>query len=83
MLDNFTNVIAAFTAPMHIGTTPASLLWMFPLLAAVSVIYKATKLRVIFLKKFVKEVVILFATLSLFMIGVAVMLYFIVWFITG
>ena len=83
MLDNFINIIATFTAPQHIGTTPMSLMWMFPLLAAVSVIYKSTKLRVIFLKKFAMEVVILFATLSLFMIGIAVALYFIVWFVTG
>ena len=83
MLDNFANMIATFTAPEHIGTTPYSILWMFPLLASVSIIYKATKLRVIFVKKFVKEVAILFLTLSLFMIGVAVLLYFVVWFITG
>ncbi|MCK5565792.1 MAG: hypothetical protein KAJ07_11145 [Planctomycetes bacterium] len=83
MLDNFANMIAAFTAPEHIGTTPYSILWMFPLLASVSIIYKATKLRVIFVKKFVKEVAILFLTLSLFMIGVAVLLYFVVWFVTG
>ena len=83
MLDNFANMIAVFTEPMHIGTTPTSLLWMLPLLASISIIYKATKLRVIFVKKFIKEVMILFLTLSLFMISVAVVLYFAVWFITG
>lgn len=83
MLDNVTNIIANFATPEHIGTTPGSLFWMFPLLASISIIYKATKLRVIFVKKFVKEVVILFVTLSLFMTAIAVLLYFVVWFVTG
>lgn len=83
MLDNFANIVATFMAPENIGTTPKSLLLMFPLLASVSIIYKATKLRVIFVYKFIKEVAILFLTLSLFMTGVAILLYFIVWIVTG
>lgn len=77
------NILATFTSPENIGTDPRSLLWMFPLLAAVSIIYKATKMRVIFVEKFIKEVILLFISLSLFMIAVGIALYFIVWLLTG
>jgi hypothetical protein len=36
-------LLASFTRPIEIGTTPGSVLWMFPLLAAISIVYKATK----------------------------------------
>ncbi len=77
------SVIAAFTAPENIGTTPQSLLWMFPLLGSVAIIYKATKMRVIFSVKFLREVVVLFLSISVFMILVAAALHIIVWFLTG
>ena len=83
MLSEFGLIIATFTSPQQIGTTPESLLWMFPLLASVAIIYKATKLRVIFLGKFFKEVIILFFTVSLFMVLVAVALHIIVWLLAG
>ena len=68
MLSEMGYIIAAFTAPESIGTTPESMLWMFPLFAAVAIVYKATKMRVIFLGKFFREVVILFLTISAIMI---------------
>ena len=77
------SVIATFTAPENIGTTPLSLLWMFPLLGSVAVIYKATKMRVIFAGKFLREVVVLFLSISVFMVLVAAALHIIVWFLTG
>ena len=83
MPDMLLNILATFTAPENIGTDPRSLLWMFPLLASVSIIYKATKMRVIFTGKFIKEVVVLFISLSLFMIAVGVALYLLVWLLTG
>jgi len=83
MPDMLLNILATFTAPENIGTDPGSLLWMFPLLASVSIIYKATKMRVIFTGKFIKEVVILFISLSLFMVAVGIALYIIVWILTG
>jgi hypothetical protein len=30
-------LLVSFTSPIHIGTTPASMLWMFPLLAAIAI----------------------------------------------
>jgi len=83
MLSEMGFLIATFTAPENIGTSPASMLWLFPLLASIAVIYKATKTRVIFLWKFFREVVVLFGTLSLFMIAAAVVLHIITWLLTS
>ena len=68
MIQNIYNIVAAFTVPEYIGVEPKTMLWMFPLLASIAIVYKATKLRVMFLGKFFKEAAILFCTLSLFMI---------------
>ena len=83
MLNEFCLILGGFTEPIHIGATPASLLWMFPLLASIALIYKATKVRVLFLRKFFKEVVILFLTISIFMILTGVLLNVLVWLVTG
>ena len=83
MLSQVPFILATFTSPEHIATDPKSVLWMFPLLAAVVIIYKATKMRVMFLGRFFKEVVILFCTVSVLMIAAAVALYVIVWAVTG
>ena len=83
MPDMLFNILANFTSPENIGTDPKSLLWMLPLLASVSVVYKATKMRVIFAGKFIKEAVVLFVSLSLFMTAVGIALYLLVWFLTG
>jgi hypothetical protein len=76
-------LLATFTTPENIGMTAGSLLWIFPLLASVAFIYKATKVRVIFLRRFFKDVGILFCTLSVVMILVAAALHIIVWILTG
>ena len=82
MISELGYLAATFTAPENIGTNPQSMLWMFPLLAAIAIIYKATKLRIIHLEKFFKEAGILFCTLSLFMIMSGIGLYLIVHFVT-
>ena len=76
-------ILATFTAPEIIGTNPASMLYMFPLLAAIAVIYKATKMRVIFWKRFIVESLILFATVSGFMIAAIIVLNLIAWLVTS
>ena len=76
-------LLAAFTAPVHIGTDPASMLWMLPLLAAIAMIYKATKMRVLFWKRFTREVLVLFATLVGFMTAAIVVLNLITWLATS
>jgi hypothetical protein len=63
-------LLASFTHPIEIGTTPGSVLWMFPLLAA------------IFWNRFLRESAILVITVSLFMVVTAVALNVIVWWFT-
>ena len=76
-------VVATFTAPENIGMDVKSLLWIFPLLLSVAVIYKATKMRVIFLRRFFREVVILFCTLIAVITLIAALLHIGVWILTG
>jgi hypothetical protein len=83
MLSELGYLVATFTAPQNIGTDIKSLLWIFPLLASIAIVYKATKMRVVFLRKFFREVIILFCTLSVVMILIAVALHVIVWLLTG
>lgn len=82
MIQNIYNIVAAFTVPEYIGVEPKTMLWMFPLLASIAIVYKATKLRVMFLGKFFKEAAILFCTLSLFMILLGFALHIVVRIIT-
>jgi hypothetical protein len=82
MLIAFCDILASFTQPENIATAPAFMLWMFPLLAAIAIIYKATKLRAILWKIFVRETVVLFGVLSGFMVLAVVVLNMLVWLIT-
>jgi hypothetical protein len=58
-------------------------LWLLPLAAAISVVYKATKLSTIKPAEFIKEVGLLFGTIIVFMAAIAVALYILTWLITG
>jgi len=78
-----TTFLASFTVPYEIGGDSMSLLWLLPLLAAVAIVYKALKLPVITANKFIREVVVLFGTILLFMALIAVGLYVIDRVITG
>lgn len=82
MLDVF-SLLASFTAPVEIGTTPASMLWMFPLLAAVSLVYKATKMRVLLTRRYLLESLLLFLSVSGFMIMAIIVLNLLSWLITS
>jgi len=75
-------VTASFTAPARIGTTPASMLWLLPLVASIAIAYKATKVAKISTANFVKEVVLLFGSIVVFMAVIAVGLYGVEWLIT-
>jgi len=68
-------VMASFTAPEEIGTTPSSMLWLLPLAGAVAVAYKATKLPKITAANFIRESVVLFASIVVFMFVTALVLY--------
>ena len=76
-------ILAGFMSPIDIQTSPASMLWMFPLVLAIAIIYKATKLRVIFPKKFVREVAVLFFTISVVLVLAGIGLNILVALITG
>ena len=68
-------IMASFTSPENIGITPLSMLWLLPLTASIAVIYKATKLPEIKFANFVKETLILFGSITVFMSITAVVLY--------
>ena len=76
-------LLASFTSPIEIGTNPTSMLWMFPLLAAVAIIYKVVKMRVMFMRKYFKEVFILFVSISIFIVLIGIGLHILVYFLTG
>ncbi|MHC4288039.1 MAG: hypothetical protein ACYSO7_13535 [Planctomycetota bacterium] len=76
-------ILASFSAPIEIGTTPASMLWMFPLLAAIALVYKATKMRVLFTKKYLIQSLLLFLSVSGFMVMAIVVLNLLSWLVTS
>lgn len=78
MIPDMAQILASFTDPINIPTDPKSMLWMFPLLLSISLVYKATKIRVIFIGRFFKDVGLLFATISVFMIFLGAALIFLV-----
>jgi len=75
-------VIATFTVPERIGVDPKSMLWLLPLVAAIAVVYKATKLPKIKPLYFLKESVILFGSIVVFMAVTALVLCILAWIIT-
>jgi hypothetical protein len=75
-------LLASFTIPEHIGATPQSMLWLLPLLAAISIVYKTTKLPKIRFAHFVKESVVLFGSIIIFMVITALVLCAVAWLIT-
>ena len=76
-------LLGSFTAPESIGTDAWSMLWMFPLMAVIALVYKATKMRVLFIRKYLLESLLLFATISAFMIAAIIVLNLLDWLITS
>ena len=72
-------MLAGFYRPETIGVNPQSMLWLLPLVAVISIVYKTTKIPVIKFTGFLKEVVILFGSIVIFMIITAVILYALTW----
>ena len=72
-------VMATFTIPEKITTDPQSMLWLLPLVTAIAIVYKATKLPEIKIANFLKESVILFGSIVVFMFVTALVLYSIAW----
>ncbi len=72
-------ILAMFSQPETIGVNPVSMLWLLPLIASISIVYKATKIPTIKFASFVKDVVVLFGSIVIFMIITAVVLYALAW----
>jgi len=79
MMTTASFILASFTIPQQISTTPQSMLWLLPLVAAIAVVYKATKLPEIKAFNFIKEAVLLFGSIVVFMSITALILYSIAW----
>ena len=67
--------IAGFIAPQQITTSPTLILWVFPLAAAIAVVYKVTKLPRIKTVNFIKETSVLFGSIVIFISIAAIILY--------
>ena len=76
-------ILASFTEPIYIGTDKLSMLWMFPLLAAIALVYKTTKMRVLLTKKYLIESLLLFLSVSGFMILAIAVLNLLSWLVTS
>ena len=70
-------------SPVYISTTATALLLALPLIAVISVVYKATKLEEIKFVSFLRESIILFGSILVFMIVTAVVLFVIMKAVTG
>ena len=76
-------VMTTFTEPEIFGPSPLSMLWLLPLVAAIAVIYKATKLPVIKANNFIRESAILFVSIVAFIVVSALTLHALAWLIIG
>jgi len=74
--------LTSFTTPHQVGQGPASLLWLFPLTMSICIVYKTTKIPKITAPSFLKEVAILFLSIVLVLILIAVLLYVMAWLVT-
>lgn len=74
-------ITATFTAPENISANPQSMLWLLPLVAAIAVTYKATKLPTIKARNFIKEATLLFGSIIVFIIIAALALHALAWLI--
>jgi hypothetical protein len=75
-------VLASFTAPEEIKTNPQSMIWLVPLVAAIAVAYKATKVPKISARSFLRETVAVFGSIVAFIIVAALVLHALAWLIT-
>jgi len=67
-------LLARFAAPEQLQTKPATVLWLLPLAASIAVVYKATKVASMKPLGFIKEAVILFASIVVFIVISALVL---------
>jgi hypothetical protein len=75
-------LLASFTVPMQIDTTPGSMLWLIPLMVGIAVVYKATKVHKIKAWAFTKETALLIGSIFVFVMVAALILHGLAWFVT-
>jgi len=75
-------ILASFTQPVNIGVNAHSMLWILPLIATISIVYKTTKIQKIKFTSFTKDVVVLFGSIVIFMAITAIVLYSMAWILT-
>jgi hypothetical protein len=72
-------LLASFTFPMQLDTNAASMLWLLPLVVAIAVVYKATKVSRIRPAAFAKETALLIGSILVFITVAAMVLYGVAW----
>ena len=86
-MTNFLNLyqylLAGFMAPVHIGTTARAFFLALPLIAVISIVYKAIKLDEIRFVSFVREVFLLFGSIVAFIVITAVIIFVIMKLVIG
>ena len=74
-------LLASFTTPIQIDTNPVSMLWLPPLVVAIAVVYKATKVHKIGARSFTKETALLIGSVFVFIAVAALILHSVAWFV--
>jgi hypothetical protein len=82
MIAATTALLASFTTPMQLDTNAASMLWLIPLVVAIAVVYKATKVNDIKPLAFAKETGLLIGSIFVFIVAAAGILYGVAWLVT-
>ena len=71
----FQHVLAGFMSPVYIGTTAKAMLLALPLIAVIAIVYKAIKVEEIKFASFLRESILLFGSILVFMIVTAVVIF--------
>lgn len=74
MLNELLTMLGSFTTPMELGTNIRSMLLVFPLTAAIAIVYKATKLQKVEVKGLLRQSATLFCSIIVFITITAVVL---------
>jgi len=77
------SMLLTFTAPEPLSNGPWSMLWLLPLTVSIAVVYKATKVRRIEPWPFIKDCALLFASVMVFMLAAALVLFAAAYLITA
>ena len=63
MFEIYTFLLAGFTAPLEVGHSVKSLIWLLPLSLTISIIYKVINLNKITTANFIKQVAVSFISI--------------------